>query len=652
MLFSRAMDGFRFQRARRMLGWLRSFPWPQSLATHERLVDDLEQLRRGDPAEVLARQRATLDRAVMSRDARTASVAAADLIGALVVARRWSEAVSIHQRFFMGSYAQLFPVTIAMLARAYGVLGRIDEMTSAVTMLEERRDRLADVGSLNVARVVYLAYQGAASEIDFLLGADSGLLAEAPGHVRFYYRGIAHHRAGNPVRARELFARALEQAPEEDRPIAEESIETFLGVYRDIPPAAPPAQQARFMVELADSLRTYAAVPPPGIGLRDLPVTWGVTILNTVVWIVMALRGDTLDSAYLIDSGALYEPAIATGEWWRLLTPIALHAGFVHLAINSLGLLYLGRLCERLYGSAVFLLLYVASGLAGTLASYYTGVGVSVGASGAIYGVLGALIALLWKGTRRFPQAWRSRYLNLMVILALLNLFVGAQIAQVDNAAHIGGLVGGIVCGVVFARRRYGDIRPLLARVLLGIGLGFALAGIILAAYRTVTTSRAETLAALQATSRTVSLASVEFIDLPGRWIASEQDGTTLVQDPFERALVRVVGDAPVSLPSVDQRHFDQQRTSFARQALFERDRGLARPFIPSTPSLAAWEIVLEQNGQPIRLVYALCTLDRLDVIAPVLFYSPLTDDAEEAAAIDRMIRLMLERIRPIPAPR
>lgn len=147
-----------------------------------------------------------------------------------------------------------------------------------------------------------------------------------------------------------------------------------------------------------------------------------------------------LGPAALNQLGALNSVAIVEGQWWRLLTVMVLHAGLIHFALNSFALYVYGPTLERLLGSGRFLALYVVAGFVGSAASFTVGrTALGVGASGAIFGLLGALIAYAW---RRRDRGGMAQLQGLLLIVGI-NLFLAVSIPNIDNAAHIGGLLGG-----------------------------------------------------------------------------------------------------------------------------------------------------------------------------------------------------------------
>ena len=185
----------------------------------------------------------------------------------------------------------------------------------------------------------------------------------------------------------------------------------------------------------------------------------------------------------LFDLGALYPPAIAQGhQYWRLITAMFLHAGLLHIALNMYGLYLFGYLIESAFGWRRFLAIYFISGFLASVTSFAFGpIAVGVGASGAIFGLLGAWVAFNF---RRRQTAFASANLRWALMLIGINLFLGFSIAQIDNFAHVGGLVTGAAAGYLVEGFGPPAIRPLLK---VGGFVALVLIGVALTAWRVAT---------------------------------------------------------------------------------------------------------------------------------------------------------------------
>ena len=175
------------------------------------------------------------------------------------------------------------------------------------------------------------------------------------------------------------------------------------------------------------------------------PVTWLLLALNVVVWAGLEISGGSTSIPNLLRWGAKFGPAIADGEYWRLFTPMFLHIGIPHLLTNSLGLIIFGRLVERYFGSFNFLLIYLLAGVFGNIASYAAvSNGVGAGASGAVFGIIGAYGSFVYRN-RSIAGSMAQSTLGGLGIIIGINLIFGFSVSGIDNWAHIGGLVGGFL---------------------------------------------------------------------------------------------------------------------------------------------------------------------------------------------------------------
>jgi rhomboid protease GluP len=190
----------------------------------------------------------------------------------------------------------------------------------------------------------------------------------------------------------------------------------------------------------------------------SMVVTQVIFGANVAVFIAMVLAlGESMLSnpagLALVGWGANYGPYTVSGQWWRLVTCLFIHGGLLHIAFNMWCLWDLGRLAESVYGHWTFAVVYLLCGLSASIASIvWNPLVLSVGASGAIFGLAGALIASFYLGEFSLPRAAVTGMLRSVVMFVGYNLFFGAIIARTDNAAHIGGLVMGLLLGALIAR--------------------------------------------------------------------------------------------------------------------------------------------------------------------------------------------------------
>lgn len=156
----------------------------------------------------------------------------------------------------------------------------------------------------------------------------------------------------------------------------------------------------------------------------------------------------------LLRWGAKYGPYIAEGEYWRLALPMFLHVGFFHLLTNLFGLVIFGSMVERTFGSRNFVAIYLTAGVLGNAVSFLAGPNPGVGASGSVFGILGAFGVYLLLNRKLLGQMGRQQLTSIGVIVAI-NVVLGLATPGIDNAAHFGGLIaGGIVAALIAPRER------------------------------------------------------------------------------------------------------------------------------------------------------------------------------------------------------
>ncbi len=187
------------------------------------------------------------------------------------------------------------------------------------------------------------------------------------------------------------------------------------------------------------------------------PVTLVLLTCNIVVFALTLWFGAGLwhnSNGVQLAWGANFGPATQDGQWWRLVTAMFLHFGILHLALNMWALWDVGRLVERLFGRLRFAVLYLGAGVAGNLLSLVVqgNRAVSGGASGAIFGLYGALLVFLWRERKHVDRREFVWLFGAASVFTLFTLIMGQVVPGIDNAAHIGGLVAGALLGRVLAR--------------------------------------------------------------------------------------------------------------------------------------------------------------------------------------------------------
>jgi len=195
------------------------------------------------------------------------------------------------------------------------------------------------------------------------------------------------------------------------------------------PPSAPPPAEPRPPITSQPRFLSLPTVKPR--------FTYILLGLNILIFIAQSLTGSDL----WLNAGAKINSAIIAGEWWRLITPMFLHLNLLHIAVNSYSLFVFGPQVESLLGYRRFLVVYLVSGIAGTVLSFVMSPNPSIGASGAIFGLVGVMLVYFYRHRRLFGEMGRRRLIDILII-AGINLVIGLT-PGIDNWGHVGGLAGG-----------------------------------------------------------------------------------------------------------------------------------------------------------------------------------------------------------------
>jgi rhomboid protease GluP len=207
-----------------------------------------------------------------------------------------------------------------------------------------------------------------------------------------------------------------------------------------------------------DSIQPVMAAPwvkrEAGVSLTQVILGANVMVFIAMIIAMVKESGPSMDftGQLMVHFGANFGPYTLSGQWWRLATYMFLHGGVFHIAMNMWCLWNLGALCESLYGRWTYAAVYLITGVAGGLASVAWNPNVlSVGASGALFGLTGALIASFYLGEFSLSGISMKGTLSSLLFFAGFNLFFGSMFPGIDNACHVGGLVSGLILGALIA---------------------------------------------------------------------------------------------------------------------------------------------------------------------------------------------------------
>lgn len=180
-------------------------------------------------------------------------------------------------------------------------------------------------------------------------------------------------------------------------------------------------------------------------------MTYGLIFINIAVFIISGMLSKSLydiDVYTLLLMGAKFNELINKGEVWRLVTSAFLHGGLMHLVFNMYALSAIGGEVEYSYGRLRYLVIYICSALGGSIFSYlFNSDSVSVGASGAIFGLFGAMLVFGFNNRRTIGKAYM---VNILKVIGV-NILIGVTITTIDNSAHLGGLIVGAIVAIIFS---------------------------------------------------------------------------------------------------------------------------------------------------------------------------------------------------------
>ena len=182
---------------------------------------------------------------------------------------------------------------------------------------------------------------------------------------------------------------------------------------------------------------------------KNAPVTTALLIIITIVFALEWLNGALQNEDALIAMGAIVPGMMHFGQYWRAVAAMFLHANLLHWAANSWALFQLGSLYEVMFGSARFAAIYFTTGIIASIASSMVSTGPAVGASGAILGILGAFFFSIKRSPVWRHERWTKSLLNQLLFWAGVNLVLGFEVKNIDNTAHIAGLISGLLLGFI-----------------------------------------------------------------------------------------------------------------------------------------------------------------------------------------------------------
>ncbi len=394
------------------------------------------------------------------------------MITTLAFAGRWREAAAHFEAHPEAAEPLRHPALAIQMVQAYAATDQLEKAGQLVHRMEQGAgsgDPRAQA-ALQQLRLMFLAAVGGAQGIDRLLGLPD--LGRMPRRTRTLLAQVAEARRAAEPPSEEVVRFA--------RSVAERMVAEARSAARDVAPR-PVATTALIAVNVGVFLLTAI------LALRRLDGPGPRAVLGQI------LKGHSipfLDGVDLVRIGASFHAAVRAGEWWRLWSAMFLHGGetlgqgLVHLGLNMYGLFLLGWFVEPMFGRGRFLVIYAVAGLVGNLASVVNPnpeAVLSLGASGAVMGLLGALLVAFRARRGSGGEEWRRAVRINLYVLTAIQLGFGAVVHVVDNWAHVGGLLAGAATAWLLVpggpiRGRLGKAAVALALVALGVSAAWSAA--------------------------------------------------------------------------------------------------------------------------------------------------------------------------------
>jgi membrane associated rhomboid family serine protease len=378
----------------------------------------------------------------------------------LVTLRQWDRAVAFYESVY--DWGTLGQATQARLfaARALAEIGQIERALRSLPFVAlSPRTLGARQTQLWATRVCVSALAGDKAAVESLL-RQREYARHSRTFVRFaaYWRGRCALARGDREAAVQCLTRALGLTQPQNHLWRDAITQHLRRAQTEEMPTRWAAQDPAYthgqdLLQRAEKdTAVWRALMFMG---RPEPVTLALLVVLALVYLV----GDVLLSSDLQEKFLLWagnsSATVQEGEWWRIFTALFLHANWLHLTMNGAGLWIFGTAVEKTMGRWRLLMVFLLAGAFGNLASAFVAhYDVAIGASGGIFGVIGAFAVAVWRLRSPMYHALRRRLLVVLALMVATDFTIGGLEPQVDNLAHVGGFVAGILIALVLYRRR------------------------------------------------------------------------------------------------------------------------------------------------------------------------------------------------------
>jgi rhomboid protease GluP len=442
------------------------------------------------------------------------------------------------------------PVWVELLG-AYGYTNNLEQAARMLARLEQVCAGREDAAIwVHRGRLIFLALAGRVAAVEALVAPRTSKHM-SPG-ARAYWIAVAHERKGEAAAAEAAYAKARSRSRGRPRVLIDRAIERLGNLQPvDLTPLAK---------ELVDQVEQQA---PPVVQLRErVRPPWATRLLTaSVLGVAAAIAltlGDSSDIGALVRAGAMVRGFIHAGEWWRIVSCNFVHVGGLHLLVNTLGLWFIARECEYMFGPARTVAVFGLAGIGGFIASDLASpVGLSAGASGAIFGLLGAVFVELTL-QRRHHRAARNRGMwGALAVIVVGQVGIDFMYSGVtDQYAHAGGaLVGALLGALLSPHAKWAKGSLYASRVIAAAFVGVC-------AFAAIMVVRTPIAKSLGMPDHEIGVLPGLFISVPAAWTLDDDS----LHDPDDLVEVRFLSSNTVNpVDVITQREEDRVRHQFDR---------------------------------------------------------------------------------------
>lgn len=472
--------------ARRLLDIAEVLAPGSGVADEKALLGAMQEIRDGHIEQTVDALNAAKDRAPAE-----ARLAIDERIAMLYLAAyRWSDAISHAEANLFGATqasepvegepeGQKQPLRRALgiappvwveLLGAYGCTGDLDRAARMLSRLEDVCEGREDAAVwIHRARLMFLALAGRTAAVQALVTPRQA--RHMSPAARTYWLAVAHEHEGNRAAATAAYEKARGRSRGRPRDMIDQALEK-LAKNDGVPVAL--SDEAKDVVARVEASPLPARVRTPSAPRAY--ATWSLTgAMLVVALLITVLVGATNDVGVLMRSGAMVRGLVDGGEWWRIFSCVFVHVGGLHLLVNVIGMVFVGKIAEELFGTARTFALFGVAGFAGAVASYLASpAGISAGASGALFGLLGAVFVELTWHRKRYRAAWKRGMWGGLLIVIVAQVGYGFMYPVIDQWAHGAGLASGALIGAVLSPHSAWKTAGLaLGRTIAVVAVGF-----------------------------------------------------------------------------------------------------------------------------------------------------------------------------------